>query len=547
MRRLAFCCKILVMRQNIIQQKNYTSGIKNYQLRLPIEYEVIIPENDSVRLLSQIMEELDYSELYAAYSQEGRNPATEPKILAKIMVYAYMEFVYSSRKIEKACRRDVNFMWLLNGETVPDHSTISRFRKERLGTAIEGLFYQLIQKLCELGEVSYEDVFIDGTKIEAAANRYTFVWKKAVEKNESKMLLKVRALAEEMLKTYLVEFKVSKETINEDMSKMATFLEQKKQDEKIVFVHGRGKRKSNLQRLLEALNSYQVRQQDYNESKKICGKRNSYSKTDKDATFMRMKDDHMRNGQLKPAYNVQLAVEAEYVIGVGAFSTPGDTTTLKPMLENMYTRNPGMAIKRLTTDSGFESEENYMYLEGREIEYYIKPQTYEQQKKRSFKKNIGKRENMMYNPETDEYTCHNQRLLKPISTFNKKSSTGYVSKVTVYECETCEGCPHKDKCTKAKSNRQMQVSKTFIEKRQKSYENITSEKGILLRMNRSIQVEGAFGVLKKDRQFDRFLTRGKPNIITELLLLCFGFNINKLHTKIQNERCGKSLHQFKTA
>ena len=532
---------------DILQQKNYSTAAKSYQLYLPFNYEVIIPEDDSVRLLSQIMEELDYTELYKAYSHEGRNPVTEPKILAKVMVYAYMEFTYSTRKIESACRRDINFMWLLNGEPVPDHSTISRFRKDRLGFAIEGLFYQFVRKLCELGEVGYEDVFFDGTKIEAAANRYTFVWKKAVEKNEAKMLLKVQALAEEIVKAYHMEFTVSKETINEDMAKMAAFLEQKKAEENIEFVYGSGNRKSNVQKLLEALYSYQGRQQGYDESKEILGERNSYSKTDTDATFMRMKDDHMKNGQLKPAYNAQLAVEAEYVIGVGIFPNPNDTTTLIPLLDRMYKYNGEMIIKRLIADAGYESEENYMYLEGKNIEYYIKPQTYEQQKKRSFKKNISKRENMTYNAKTDEYTCHNQKQLKPIHTFNKKSSTGYVSAVTVYECENCEGCPYKEKCTKSKGNRRMQVSKTFIEKRQKSYENITTEKGVLLRMNRSIQSEGAFGVLKTDRQFDRFLTRGNPNVTTELLLLCFGYNVNKLHTKIQKERCGQPLHQLKVA
>ena len=258
------------------------------------------------------MEELDYTELYKAYSHEGRNPVTEPKILAKVMIYAYMEFTYSTRKIESACRRDVNFMWLLNGEPVPDHSTISRFRKDRLGVAIEGLFYQFVQKLCELGEVNYEDVFVDGTKIEAASNRYTFVWKKAIEKNEAKMLLKVQALAEELLKIYHVEFLVTKETINDDMAKIAAFLERKQAEENIEFVYGSGKRKSNIQKLLEALYSYQGRQQGYDKSKEILGERNSYSKTDKDATFMRMKDDHMRNGQLKPAYNVQYAHQTAY-------------------------------------------------------------------------------------------------------------------------------------------------------------------------------------------------------------------------------------------
>jgi len=275
-----------------IQQKNYNTGMKSYQLLLPVDYEVIIPEDDSVRLLRQITEELDYTELYGAYSSEGRHPVTDPQILFQVMAYAYMEFTYSSRKIEKACYRDVNFMWLLGGEPVPDHSTISRFRKDRLGAVMEDLFYQLVQKLCELGEVKYENVFVDGTKIEANANRYTFVWKKAVEKNEAKMLLKVQALAEEMEKLYLTEFKVSKETINEDMEKMVLFLSRKQQEEGIEFVSGKGRRKSNVQKLLEALYSCQARQQSYDESNATFDGRNSYSKTDKDATFMRMKDDH---------------------------------------------------------------------------------------------------------------------------------------------------------------------------------------------------------------------------------------------------------------
>jgi transposase len=231
---------------------------------------------------------LDYTELYAAYSEEGRPPSVEPWILFRIILYGYMEEIYSSRKIEKACRRDINFMWLLGAESVPDHSTISRFRKYRLGESVQGLFAQFIEKLCELGEVSYEDIFLDGTKLEANANRYTFVWKKAVEKNESKMLLKIMGLSEEIRKLYGVEFRVSKENINEDMEKMAAFLEEKKREENIEFVNGSGKRKSNIQKLLEALYSYVGRQKSYDESNETFDGRNSYSKTDKDATFMRI-------------------------------------------------------------------------------------------------------------------------------------------------------------------------------------------------------------------------------------------------------------------
>jgi transposase len=529
-----------------LQQKNYKAENKNFQLVLPLNYEVIIPEDDSVRLLSQILEGMDYKNLYKAYSSDGRNPAVEPKILFKVIVYAYMNGIYSSRKIESACRRDINFMWLLAGEAVPDHTTISRFRKERLGEVMEEMFYQFVKILHELGEVNYENVFIDGTKIEANANRYTFVWKKAVEKNEAKMQLRIGGVAEELQKLYFKEFRVSKESLHEDMKKMIDFLEQKKKEENVEFVYGSGKRKSNIQKLLESLYEYRNRQIGYDESKELFDGRNSYSKTDTDATFMRMKDDHMKNGQLRAGYNVQLGVESEYVVGVGIFPDRTDVTTLKPFLENIYDFT-ARRIQRVIADAGYESEENYIYLEEKGQDYYIKPQTYEQGKKQSFKKDIGRRENMLYNSETDEYTCHNGKQLKVVGQTKKTSATGYVSDVTVYECENCEGCPCKEKCTKAKGNRQLRVSKVFVEKRQKSLENITTTVGAQLRVNRSIESEGAFGVIKQDRQFTRFLTRGKQNVKIETLLLCLGFNVNKLHAKIQSERCGKPLHELKSA
>jgi transposase len=460
------------------------------------------------------------------------------------MLYAYMEGIYSSRKMETAVKRDVNFMWLLSGEAAPDHTTINRFRKERLGEIMEGLFYQFVKTLHELGEVEFEEGFIDGTKLEANANRYTFVWKKAIEKNEGKMHLKASAVAEEINKLYLTGFTITEANAGAEIDAMLFYLRDRKKAEGTEFVYGSGKKKSNLQKLTEALEGYKQRQDGYEESKAIFEGRNSYSKTDNDATFMRMKDDHMRNGQLKPGYNVQLAVEGEYVAGVGIFPNTNDVPTLVPMMENMR-GYLGIYYKNLCTDSGYESEENYAYLEGNNIKYYIKPQLYEQWKKKSYKKNISKRENMEYDETKDEYICHNGKRLQVKSVTKRKSKTGYESEITVYECEDCRGCPHKEKCTKAKGNRQLEVSKKFIEYRDKSLENITTEHGTLLRVNRSIQSEGAFGILKQDRGFTRFLTRGSENVKTETLLLCFAFNVNKLHAKIQSDRCGKPLHELK--
>lgn len=171
--------------------KNYNEFNDNFQLILPLNLENLIPEDDSVRLLSHVLEGLDYRKLYKAYSSVGRKPAVEPKIMFKILSYAYSQNIYSSRKIEKACTRDINFRWLLQGYKAPDHATISRFRKDYLSNeVVEDLFYQQVNYLATQSEILFENVFIDGTKIEANANRYTFVWKKAILKMRRKCLIK---------------------------------------------------------------------------------------------------------------------------------------------------------------------------------------------------------------------------------------------------------------------------------------------------------------------------------------------------------------------
>ena len=207
----------------------------------------------------------------------------------------------------------------------------------------------------------------------------------------------------------------------------------------------------------------------------------------------------------------------------------------------------GFRYPSVTADSGYESEEGYTYLRENGQIPYIKPQTYEKWKKRSFKRDISKRENMGYKESTDTYTCHAGKKLKPVFLKRQKSKSGYQSEVTVYECEDCNGCSYKEKCTKAKGNKRLYVSKSFLEKRQESYENILSEKGIRYRVNRSIQVEGAFGVLKNDYDFQRFLLRGKIKVKLEILLLCMGYNLNKLHAKIQNGRTRSHLFEIKEA
>ena len=534
------------MTSNIKYHKNYTELGETYQLVLPLCLEGLVPEDDSVRLLSHVLEELDYTKLYLAYSAKGRNPAVDPKTMFKILTYAYSQGIYSTRKIERACKRDINFMWLLAGQKAPDHSTIARFRTGFLALACEDLFYQLVRLLMSMGEVSGETVFIDGTKLEACANKYTFVWKKSVGKWEEKMFARLQDAVQMLNQEYIRSFVITKENRTTDLQMIVDFLEKYCKENRVIFVHGRGNRKNIHQKYYEMFRRFLDRQLLYDLHNSRFGERNSYSKTDMDATFMHMKDDHMRNAQLKPGYNVQIAVDSEYIVGADVFSDRNDVWTLVPFLKTIEEKL-GYRYPSVTADSGYESEEGYEYLGKNGQIPYIKPQTYEKWKKRSFKKDISKRENMGYDESSDHYICHCGKRLIPLFVKTQKSKNGYRSAVTVYECENCTGCPYKEKCTRSKGNKRLYVSKNFVQKRQESYENILSDTGILYRMNRSIQVEGAFGVLKNDYEFQRFLLRGKTKVKLEILLLCMGYNINKLHAKIQNDRLQSHLFPIKTA
>ncbi len=347
--------------------------MRKKQLFLPINLEKIIEPDASVRMLDEICSELDYTNLNKAYGRKVPKGAATPEVMFEILVYGYMTGNYSSRKIEKCCKENINFMWLLGELKAPSRSKIARFREENLHKAIEELFSQLINKLRELEEIECKNLFVDGTKIEANANRYSFVWLKTVLKNLEKLDIKILALLDELNERYNQCFS--------DIYEAIDFLEKQKEKYKVEFVYGKGKRKLPLQRDCEALSECKERLEQYIEYNSIFGGRNSFSKTDTDATFMHMKEDHMRNGQLKAGYNVQIGVDSEYIVNVGIFSDRADQLTLIPFLEDTENKT-NIKYKEIVADAGYESEENYVYLNNKKQESYIKPSNYEVSKKR---------------------------------------------------------------------------------------------------------------------------------------------------------------------
>lgn len=306
-----------------------------------------------------------------------------------------------------------------------------------------------------------------------------------------------------------------------------------KQEEKVEFVHGIGKRKSPLQKSIETLEEYLVRLKVYTQKLHICGTGNSFSKTDPDATFMRLKEDAMGKGQLKPAYNLQHGVDSEYITWLTIGSEPTDPTTRIPFLKDAgeYLK---FKYKKVVTDAGYESEENYFFLESNGQTAFIKPANYERSKTRAYKRDIGRIETMAYDEGQDAYTCKNGRKLPFVCIRRSKSKTGYASEKHIYECKDCGGCPYKNESIKGNH-------------RKEDMERIVSDEGILLRTNRSIQAEGSFGELKQDMQFRRFLCCGTANVLGESILLAMAKNLKKLHNKIQKGKTGKHLFALKSA
>ena len=469
------------MRLNKIIQRDYTSFSLYYQIKLPLDLEISIPSDDPVRLVSAFVEEMDLSELYKTYSRIRKNQAT-PRQMLKLVIYAVMNRIYSSRDIQKACKRDINFMCLLEGMPAPDHATIARFISLHFSACAKVLLAQMSDLLYLLGEISGKTIFIDGTKIESAANKYTFVWKRAITKNQARLYTKLSSFVAECEELYGIR------TVYQDRISIHTLKRLKKQlcrikvQEGIVFVHGIGRRKTQLQKSQEQLDQYLEKLKEYTKKLYTLGDRNSYSKTDPDATFMRMKEDAMLNGQLKPAYNIQHGVDSEYITWIDISPHPTDTRTLIPFLKDME-NHLGFKYSEVVADAGYESEENYFFIEGNGQTAYIKPQNYEISKTRKYKKDISRRENMEYHADKDSYICRNGRELTVTNERRSKTNSGYVSVKTYYRSQDCTGCPYKTECIKGnncktpmeKRNKVLMVSKTMSQKRAEDLERITSE------------------------------------------------------------------------
>jgi len=525
-------------------QSNYTICLANNQLSLPLEIFTSIPEDDPVNLLNAILEKVDYSIFDAAYSRLGRIEYS-PRILTKVLVYGYMRKCYSSRDMALACRENIKFRYLLEGQNPPSHNTINRFRSQYLPPVHEQLFQQICRLFHQAGYLSLEQVFIDGTKIEGNANKYSFVWKKSSEKRLKKLQTRIYEELPALLQEAGIHFRVPEKVQIRHLKKILKKLAVRREKEQIEFVYGKGKRKTSLQRTTEKVTEWLDKMKRYTQDLHICGNRNSYSKTDHDATFMHMKEDYMRNGQLKPGYNVNVATANGFIVGNYISSERSDVGTLIPFMDKLGLTS----TSKIVVDSGYESEENYCYFEqSGKPDLYVKPSNHEQRKGRKYQTDISRRENMLYDEKADTYTCAAGKELILTDTRTEHTKTGFRTEKSIYSCQDCKDCPLKERCIRSKSkvpleerSKTIYVSKRFARQRKAMEEKINTEEGKLLRVNRTIQAEGTFAGIKQDMGFRRFLLRGQVKVEVEWTLLSLANNIWRLYYKRKNRRLGTGL------
>ncbi|EHO05151.1 IS1182 family transposase [Myroides odoratimimus] len=513
------------------QSPRFKYYAQNQMSLIPHSLDDFIPKLHPVRIINTVIDKLDLESLYDSYSKCG-GISYHPKMLLKVLIYGYLNNVYSSRKLEQACLENVHYMWL-SGMSYPDHNTINRFRSSKLKGYIEQIFTQIVELFIAEGFISIEEAYIDGTKIEANANKFTFVWKKAISNYKEKMvqqILEIWGYADSIARQESElppppDFKkIDTEAISQAIDTLNAALKDNPDvDQKV---------KNKLKYITK---EYPTKIQEYQEHEAILEDRNSYSKTDKDATFMRMKEDHMNSGFLKAGYNVQISTNNQYILAYSIHSNPTDTTTLIPHLEK-FKENYGVYPKSVIADAGYGSQENYTYLEGEEIKAFVKYNTFDQEQEQVEKKprkNAKQStkpfttDKLFYQHKGDYFVCPMGQKMHYIGDTTKTTTTGFIQTLRQYQAKNCQGCPLNGVCHKAKGNRTIEINFELQRHRKQASKLLTTKEGIDKRKQRCHDVETVFGNIKQNHGFRRFMLRSKEKVAIEWGLLAIAQNIRK--------------------
>lgn len=508
------------------------------QLKMPLDIERIIEPSDPVYTFREVVSHMDLNQYLAEKKgcRTGRPPYDRITLL-EVVLFAFMELGYPSlRMMEKLCKTDIRFLWLLDGMQAPSYATVCTFINTELAVSLDDIAQDINQYIFTRENVDLNHVYLDGTKIEARSNKYTWVWKKSSEKGRLREYAKLTGLItwinEELPAFQETRLETREEYAIEYVEQLLGRILEWTGTSRESFVQGRGHRKSLGQKAYEGVAGCLEKLKKYASQIKTCGEgRNSYSKTDHDATFMRIKKDYMGNDQLLPAYNVQVAVCDGYIAAYGVYQYASDMDCFRPMMEE-FARRTGKYPEYPTADAGYGSYNNYLFCEEHGMKKYMKFPMYEKETKdRKYQEDPFRPCNFEIDGE-GFMVCPNGKRFRYLKKAAVKGNR-YGRMEEYYQCEDCEGCGYRERCHKSKKNRIVRINQELTKFHEEVLSNLNSIHGALLRMNRSIQAEGTFGGIKGNRGYRRIRRWHLRRVELEIGLISCGFNLHKYHLRKQ--------------
>ena len=529
------CCVVIL----VCEKKTYMAKLKtsvhfkrynpSEHLLLPPTLDELIGPNDLVRVVNDMVDRWDISQLINQYSGKGTT-SYHPRMLLKILLYAYCCKIYTGRKIARALTKDIHFMWLA-ARNNPDFRTINNFRSGRAKETIEKLFTEMLKCLLEDRYVTMENYFCDGSSFAANGNKNKMVWKKSA--------LRYKQLAEEKCRELFKQIdllnQVEDSTYgNKNLEETGDHREEvtrekierrtKKFNEVIEKTTGKVKRKAlSLKKQLDEQGGKIVK---YQEQINKAADRSGYNKTDEDATGMRMK-----NSEILPAYNVLAGSENQFIVNCSVHQNTNDSRCFKSHLEQLE-KHTAVLPENIIADSIFGTEENYEIVDQKNIGNYLKYPAIHKEEMKTYKPDPLSAETFKYDQATDSYICANNKSLKFKKTEKAEArKSGYQSTLKVYECKDCKGCPfYQDCCVPAKqTRRQLKINEKLDAYKKKAAQNLRSAKGWDLRKRRNIEIESCFGDIKENMGIRRCHLRGLEKVKADFSLIAMAHNLRKIY------------------
>ncbi len=512
----------------------YKENYKAYQpymlLDFSFSFENDIADNDICRTVIEVVEGINIGE-YVNFDHRNTYGYNGVMMFTLVLLAKTLFGYVSTRELAELCKHDVRFMTISQNQK-PSHQSFHRFIHDDLTMPIEDIFYEINKYIESQVTINTDVLCIDGTKYEANANKNTFIWARNTYRNRAKRWGKaIRCIKRinEFFKTNNIDvyYSLLKEPSIDYLLSIGDKLERYMQDNQIEMVHGKGKRKSEIQSLYDELKKHALKLWEYALHLDMLDGRNSCSKTDPDATFMHMKYDYYNHTNVfKPGYNIQIGVSDGFIRNIYISSDGNDLKTYIPFMEK-YKQAYGCLPTKTPADAGYGSYDNYSYCRENGIGLYMKYSGYYKEKEKTTEKNKYQLKHLKRD-ENNNFVCpagHAFELEK--ETIDTRSLSPRKNRILINK--HCGDCPFKNKCTRSSVGRKINYCEDLDDYQKEVRSNITSKEGIKLMFKRSNETEGTFGALKQNLKYDRLHRRGETGVKLEFYLVAIGQNIRKYH------------------